>query len=333
MSQVITFVVPVGSGGVRDYADIMANGLREKGFDARVFAWSQNDADALDAHIAASDCIYLQYSGYGYAKRGAPLWMLLHLQSRRAKIKRFGVFFHELYAFGPPWGSAFWLSPVQRHVAAGLARLADFWMTNRELSARWLISHAPDVPHVTLPVFSNVGEFPTYNPARDNSIVVFGSAPLRMKTWTAAGMALFDWTRQHGLELHDIGTPLKDPGLSARLEQHGVIRHGRLGTEQISRILGSAKFGLLAYPVEYVTKSSVFAAYCAHGVAPVLVSRDYESRDTFEMGRHYVGISLFNGPLPPDFPGIGAAAWKWYAGHSVSAHVDALSRAVSHFPT
>lgn len=319
--KVVTLVVPPGTGGVRDYADILASGLRAHGHDATVFTWQKDKVEEIDVHIASSDCIYLQYSGYGFAKRGAPLWMVSHLRERRSEIRRLGVFFHELFASGPPWGSAFWLSPVQRYVAAELAKLSDFWLTNRELSSQWLASHAADSPNAVLAVFSNVGEHAAYLSARKRKVVVFGSAPRRRKTYAEAGTRLFQWIKRHGLELHDIGSPLCDATLDARLEEHGAQRHGRIETTQVNELLSDAMFGLLACPVEFVAKSGVFAAYCAHGVTPVLLSEGRALCDRLKVGEQYLPTDIFESNELFAERNHGYEAWRWYMEHDTRQHL------------
>ena len=94
--------------------------------------------------------------------------------------------------------------------------------------------------------------------------------------------------------------------------------HGRLEAIEVSKILSNATFGLLKYPVEYIAKSTIFAAYCAHGMCPVLISDVYSEADGLVAGKHYhAGI--------PDHPidelKIGQFAWEWYQPHSISTHV------------
>ena len=124
----INFVVPsLKKGGVYDFACRLQEVFGEPN-GRLVHLFRGNLADWI---IEPDDSVVLQLSGYGFDKRGAPLWLLKEIEGRRRHIKSFGVFFHELYAFGPPWSSSFWLSPVQRHIACRLAVLSDFWMTSR----------------------------------------------------------------------------------------------------------------------------------------------------------------------------------------------------------
>jgi hypothetical protein len=321
----ISIITAPGSGGVRDFSDKLAGALATEQA-GHVFAWHQDAVDEIVEQIASSECLYLQYSGYGYAKRGNPLWLLKQLQTNRSQIKTLGVCFHELYAFGPPWSSAFWLSPVQRHIARRLAEQSDFWITNREGSAQWLRRFAGDKPHAVLPVFSNVGEMLVYSEDRAPKVVVFGGSALRLATYRAAGDSLFAWAKRQGLAIHDIGPAINDPIMTNRLTSEGVIVHGRLPETEISGLLADALFGVVVYPVEYVAKSGVFAAYCAHGICPLLISQQYPAADGLIQSQHYLADIPETGCTPSIAADIGLMAWDWYQQHNVAEHVQSLHR-------
>lgn len=314
MGNSLTHIFPSLPGGVSDYVDISIQ--HQDGAVKLPLNKELAKRTPLSGHIL------LHYSGYGYAKRGAPLWLLKKLQAERSNIKTLGVYFHELYAFSPPWGSAFWLSPVQLHIARRIAELSDYWITNREVSAEWLRRFAADKPHAVLPVFSNVGEVATYSSNRLKTIVVFGGAALRASTYRAAGDSLFKWVRTQGLELHDIGPAMNDRAVNNSLIQAGVTVHGRLATIEASHILSKASFGLVKYPVEYVAKSGVFAAYAAHGVCPILISDIFETSDGLVIGENYLS------GLPDEIVNeaksryIGQLTWEWYQSHRIGVHVS-----------
>ena len=185
-------VSPQKAGGVYDFACKLQEAIGQD--VARLVPLSRESA--ADWEVGPDESVFLQMSGYGFDKRGAPLWLLHEIEKRRTHIKTLGIFFHELYAVGPPWTSSFWLSPVQRRISRRLAGLSDFWMTNREGSEQWLRRFSGDKPHAVLPVFSNVGE--TVTPARPRlpRIVVFGNPGLRQKTYQAADDKLFDWANR-----------------------------------------------------------------------------------------------------------------------------------------
>lgn len=316
-------VPPLRQGGVYDFACRLLEAIGED--EAMLVHLSEENVNGWE--IGPDDSLFLQLSGYGFAKRGAPLWLLHALQARRKQIKTLGIFFHEIYAFGPPWSSSFWLSPVQRHVSRRIAGLADFWMTSREGSAVWLRKYAEDKPHEVLPVFSTIGEPDSLPEARMPRIVIFGSAGLREAAYVAAGNNLFNWAKRASLEVHDFGSPIADAQLAETLRVNGVILHGRLDDQEVRRLMREAEYGLLAYPIEYVAKSSVFAAYCAHGICSVLISDNYIQVDGLVAGSHYL-------PDIPDLsPGpavrhVGKVAREWYMQHSLQHHVAFLKRSL-----
>ena len=78
-SHTFKFLVPPGEGGVADYAHQLASVFMPL---ATVTTLSRGDR--LD--VTRGGKVLLQYSGYGYAKRGAPLWLLPELN----KLKKAG---------------------------------------------------------------------------------------------------------------------------------------------------------------------------------------------------------------------------------------------------
>ena len=314
----ITHLYAPNPGGVTDFVDVI---MRQQGVLATKLAMSKNNAPVF----FPEHCL-LHYSGYGFAKRGAPLWLLHKLENDRAKIKTLGIFFHELYAFGMPWNSSFWLSPVQRHIAIRLAKLSDFWITNREGSAQWLERFAGNKPHAVMPVFSNIGEMPSYSSVRAPKVVVFGGVALRRATYQAAGESLFVWANQQGFELHDIGPAINDPLLAKSLNHAGVIEHGCLNAEDVSKQLADASFGVVVYPVNYVAKSGVFAAYCAHGVCPILISKSNVEADGLVAGHHYL-TGMPDAKVNSNTT-VGQKAWEWYQPHNVLSHANTLANII-----
>lgn len=190
MGRMIIQIVPAlppAASGVGDYALALARVMRRDFGLKTVFvvgseAWQGSDevdgfpvrklasrsADNLEAALDVgestfgSSSVLLQLSGYGYAVRGCPFWLLQGLKQWRTKQpnSRLVTMFHESYAFGPPWKSAFWLSPAQRMVVAGILRLSDAAVTNiqqhRERLERFDPSKREKITVLAVP--SNVGE-------------------------------------------------------------------------------------------------------------------------------------------------------------------------------
>jgi hypothetical protein len=111
------------------------------------------------------------------------------------------------------------------------------------------------------------------------------------------------------------------------LTANSVIQHGRLDAGNISDLMRDALFGIVAYPVAYIAKSSVFAAYCAHGLCPVILSNvGYAPSDGLLVGQHYLpGVPA--GIVDADkAQRIGEDAWGWYQSHAVASHGAVLRK-------
>lgn len=172
-----------------DYAAIIAQKLSDIYSSQTVFATA---VTALSHENV--EHVILHYVNYGYQKRGVPFGLLPILRElRRRHGGRWLTIFHELYASGQPWKSAFWLRPLQMHIAKAIAEISDVAIVSSETMRAQLISLAPTAPAVAAvcdrrdqpeaatprrsqssatgqhlqvyPVFSNFGE-PSLSPAQ-----------------------------------------------------------------------------------------------------------------------------------------------------------------------
>ncbi|MBZ8179765.1 glycosyltransferase family 1 protein [Oscillatoria salina] len=296
--------LPPAIGGVEDYALILARRLRSDfGIDTHFLvgdlSWegeekiegfgvtriSQRNATSLLSSLPPNtDKILLHYVGYGYAKRGCPLWLIEGLERWRSQSQeRFLVtMFHEVYAAGRPfWTSAFWLFPLQKNLASRLVKLCDRALTSVQLYAEILTllsqgkhSHIP-----SLPVFSNVGEPLEVEPltARKRQLVVFGGRSKRLQAYQQAA-TLNKVCQLLDLEtILDIGTPTNlDFSTISRIP---VREMGKLSAAEISRLMLDSVAGFFVNRPELLAKSTIFAAYCAHGLVPVNAYSNPQSTD------------------------------------------------------
>lgn len=315
MTPELVTLIPPGTGGVRDYAEIM-----NRHIPGRILAPLP---DTPLAEYGSGD-IVLNFSGYGYHPRGIPTWLVERLTQLRARGTQVGVYFHELFATEPPWRSAFWLGPVQRRIASDLGNLASYWLTNCNMAAQWLREHATPVPHRVLPVYSNVGELATRPSPRADKMVVFGGPSIRSQVYRRLDAGFWRWVLEEGLAVHDIGPPICTAEYDRLCESQRIHAHGSLPAEQVSHRLAEARFGLLCYPPQVVAKSGVFAAYSAHGVCPILFADHYQAHDGLVPDRHYAAgyAGLQEGRLNADT--IGSALFDWYQPHRVDAHAQAF---------
>ena len=271
----------------------------------------------------------LHFSGYGYAPRGVCFWLLAELGKLRAALGdrlRLVVVFHESYAFGPPWRSAFWVMPMQALIARRLARMADALWTNTEHHERWLRGVVGAATPIRVrPVFSNVGE-PEHAPNpgdRYARAVVFGLAATRQR--------VFDALRAHTAELRRLGIEeLVEVGPGGRSDRtpagFGFWHAGRLEGDALRRLLQTVRFGLLHYPPWQLSKSGVFAAYASHGCVVLNTCRAGPAADGLVQDRDYLSLPCMpSGALTAaSHTAMGRQLTQWYAGHRLGRQAEEL---------
>ena len=278
-----------------------------------------------------STTVLLHYVGYGYAKRGSPVWLVEGLEGWRkvASNRCLVTMFHEIYAFGAIWTSQFWTSPLQKSLAARLALLSDSCLTSKQGYAEKLyqLSRGKHVAIPTLPVFSTVGEPSQVLPLieRPRRLVVFGNRGPRSRVYQRSRLALERTCRELEIEeIVDIG-----PSVGFELEPINGITVTHLGVKsdpEISSLLSSSVVGFFDYATEYLAKSTIFAAYCAHRVIPVGVFYEGLNVDGLEAGKHYWlgdryagSMNLLEGQVVAD------NAYAWYQNHNLSANARAFA--------
>ena len=279
----------------------------------------------------------LQLSAYGYEPNGCPFWLARGLRdwkSRSSPSSRVLItMFHELYAMSAPWRKAFWISAFQRKVLRDINSITDVRMTNIAVYATYLSRQGFGAieADALLNTPSNVGELKQLPPfsTRATRLAVFGSSKSRQDIYRTAGESIARFVRNYGIkEIVDIGTPLG----AFRTVDLGCARRstGILPGVEVSKELAGCVAGLLSYPPAYLGKSSIYAAYCAHGLAPLIAGswKGYEySRDGVEDGKHFLYLdrvaSEGNGRL---IEWVAGEAHRRYRGHDISRHAEYVAK-------
>ncbi|HSK77242.1 MAG TPA: glycosyltransferase family 1 protein [Thermoanaerobaculia bacterium] len=272
-------------------------------------------ADLLTALEETDGPVLLHYAGYGYHSRGCPVWLVKGLLRWRggAPHRRLVTLFHEVWASGPPWRSSFWLLPLQRRLAAALIRASDALATSLPLYRTLLLPWAGGREIVVMPVFSTVGE-PAVAPPwseRTPRIVVFGGEGVRRRAYGPFLSALARAARVLGaVEICDIGAGIGASALPAEAGGVPIRALGPLPGPEVSALLLDSTAGFLAYPPAFLAKSTVFAAYCAHGTLPVC-AWEGPLQEPPAAGHYWDAAGT------GDFQSMAGAAQAWYAGHSL----------------
>lgn len=334
--------LPPPEEGVGTYALALARALAERhGFASRFVvgdpAWSggaevegmpavrlpARSANELIASLGSAT-VLLHYVNYGYQRRGCPRWLVDGLARWHQKNpeQRLVTVFHEVYATGLPWQSSFWLLPVQRRLARTLLRHSQGAVTSLDLYVERLGGDPGQI--VVSPVFSTVGEPGAVSPLAERAprLVVFGGRGVRQRTWTGHLAELEAACRALGIEeICDVGPAADAP---ATVGGAPVRRCGLLPAAAVSELLAGSRAGFLAYPPDFLAKSTIFAAYCAHGLVPVCAwTPALPARETA------VGRLSWRPGTTEDPARLAAAARTWYEGHSLGRQTETFRSLVS----
>lgn len=345
-TQIICIVprLPPAIDGVGDYALNLARQLRKDfGIETHFLVGDPNWSGATNIEsfpiskvtarsasnllsLLSSDIstVLLHYVGYGYAKRGCPVWLVESLERWKSSIvdARLVTMFHEISASGPIWTSAFWLSSLQRNLAARLVQLSDRALTSKELYAKILyqLSQGKHNHIAALPVFSNIGEPEQVPPLakRHRRLVIFGGRSNRLRAYQESLEKLELVCRQLEIEeILDVGPSI---GLSLpSVNGVRVIEMGQQSAAQISKIMLNSIAGFLDYNPDFLAKSTIFSAYCAHGLLPVSAHRSTSPIDRIEPGKHYwlPDKQTAEYKSGTELQAIADSAYTWYQTHTL----------------
>lgn len=299
--------------------------------DVSIETLSDRSANTLqDALLNHSPTIpiLLHYVNYGYANRGCPWWLIEGLEQwkRQTPEAQLVTMFHELVATEPPWRSGFWLAPIHQHLASRMACLSDRCITSAERYEKMLqtLSKGKHVDVPSLPVFSSIAEPDSILPlsARKKQLVIFGQAGNRRRVYQQSQPMLRQiCDRLQIKQILDIGSPT---GLElSTINAVPIVVLGRRSSEEISEILSTSIAGFLHYYSGRLAKSTIFAAYCAHGLLPIC-HRPHPVLDGLRAGQQYWTLDLSDS-CSNALQAVATAAYAWYQTHQLSAQAKAFA--------
>lgn len=294
-----------------------------------------NAASLHDALVGAPEpvALLIHVSGYGYSRYGAPFWLSKAIakwaRQQTKPVPIIGIF-HELFTDAPIWNRRYWYGLRQKAFIRKMAQFCDHIITPTGDYCRWLEQHCVlRTPPMVMPVVSTVGELraDTANATRANRLVIFargGGADLVYSQWLPqVEQAVCAYAID---EIIDIGARSTTP--PSAVGGANLTAYGRVAAEEVSELLRTCRFGFLAYQHMPLAKSTILAAYSAHGVIPLCAIDDAKQQDGLVAGRNFVHVSPMSDAVSISQDQESTLRYSivdWYAVHNSAAQARLLS--------
>ncbi|MEQ9623765.1 hypothetical protein [Coleofasciculus chthonoplastes] len=211
-----------------------------------------------------------------------------------------------------------------RGAAREFAKIADTVLTSnaayQSVLKRWV-----DAP-ICISISSNIGE-PQYIPPleeRNRRMIVFGAAPTRKRVYQKSLDQLLTSCHNLGVEeIYDIGSGEINLPEFKEIKLHKI---GEQPSEIISELMLNSWAGFIDYYPPYLSKSSIWAAYCSHGLIPVCSNGSYSGSDGLEVNKNYcVPNDRMKNLNFIELQSIAQAAYKWYNNHSLEKNTSIIA--------
>jgi len=312
-----TFVVVYPSGKTQPNVDgFKVCGLSDRSFDAFVAA--------VPAEIST---VVLQYSNYPYlqGKLDVPMWIADGLKALQDRGVAVIVMFHELPTLR--YGVLRFPNLIQESLSKALVQLADGAITNNEAFQQTLLKwREGDV--LCQPNFATIGEpegIVKPLSERDRTLIVFGSTDRRRVYQNSLPILKEICERLKINTLYDIGRPLEWDAASLGPAVK-TVKTGILPEQDISALLSQSFAGVFDYHrfPRNLGKSSVYAAYIAHGLLPICNGRSLRPQDDILPDRHYVDTFTVHACSQHSSPD------SWFQTIATNAHTLYQTRSVEH---
>lgn len=337
--------------GVGDYALNLAKALSaDHGLTTTFAVAGKTSATSKDGYAVISglnrdtsgelaekcEHVILHYVNYGYQARGVPFSLRAFAKQLRRQLRgRWVTTFHELYASGPPWKSAFWLRPLQVGIARDIIDTSTSCVVSNTPIEEAIHAYDARKKIYLAPVMSNFGEpeLSDFNAVSPKRWAICGGTVL-----IARSLQLFE--QLHPLipdafapEHLDVIGGHEETSVEVILDRLRRSRPGlschyypAVSAELASEVLRRSSFGWIDYfgagkiwP-NMVLKSTAFAAFCAHGIVPVLSHREEPiafGGDALP-GPYHMTPGAIHFPPPEGLREIQRRIYAWYHAHGDS---------------
>ena len=294
-----------------------------------VIGLSEHSSNAfLSVFPKESEGIILHYSNYPYlrGKLDAPFWMVDALRSLvKQRSLKLIVMFHELPSL--KFKRLNFLNPIQSLVSYRLAKLATTVITD---SARFqaVLSQWIKHPVTCIPDFSTIGEPDQVPPLveRQRRLIVFGGSDRQRVYKNYFQELLYTCRILKIAEICDIGKSLNLN--SSEFEDVRLVEMGFQPNEVVRQLMLNSWVGFIDYsrfPGD-LGKSSVFAAFCAHGLIPISSQYNPSEADGLTMHKHYlVPDRHLEGLTVSELQSVVDEANQWYNLHNLTENTKVFA--------
>ncbi len=181
---------------------------------------------------------------------------------------------------------------------------------------------------VSLPVFSSIGEPEITLPLNERArrLVVFGTRGRREQVYKRSAAQVNRICRRLGItEVLDIGRPVEFD--ISQIIGVPVKVCGELAGNEVSELLSDSIAGVIDYPAGMLGKSTIFAAYSAHRVIPIVANTgNMTPADGLEPSVHYSLLNNDSESLSIESgQQIADNAYGWYQTHSLAVYAGVLA--------
>jgi hypothetical protein len=298
------------------------SGLNDHSCQAFASAFPEG-IDAIILHL--SQYPYFETNLRGTFGFGTPFWFPRALEKaiKLRQLKLLVVFdelpklyWRQIYLFNL-------LNPIHKIVFRRIAKIASNILTDNYINKAILMNWTKK-PVTLIPVFSTIGEpdrVPLLADRKQRMIVFGGSARSRIYNSQASVDKLIHACYALGIkEIVDVGSPL-DLQNKYNFQDIAFIEEGYLSSQDIQQLLLTSIAGCLDYtpfPGE-LAKSSVFAAYCAHGVVPISTQYNPSEGDGIYVNQHYLNLDDSRSFSSSALQVISDNVQSWYQPRSLKA--------------
>jgi hypothetical protein len=297
-----------------------------------------SELNASDSAALARDHehVILHYVNYGYQARGVPFQLSTFVRQLRPQLRgRWVTTFHELYASGPPWKSAFWLRPFQVRIAREMMDASTSCVVSNQPIEDAIHLHDSRKRVHLIPVMSNFGEpeLADFHAGSPRRWAICGGTALIARSLRLLEQLCVQIPPAFAPEHVDVVGGREDASISEIIDRMKRSRpelsfhhYPEVGVDLASEVLRRSVFGFIDYFGTgkmwpgMLLKSTAFAAFCAHGVIPVLAHCEAPIAVAGDAlpGPYYLTPAATNLPAPEQLPETRRRVYHWYHAHAAS---------------